>query len=525
MKISERDLVRSLCRGSYKDFFREFWGTVTRTPLEWNWHLDVLCDEMQELAERVFRREPRDHDTVFNVPPGTSKSSGTSILFPPWVWTRMPEAQFICGSYSDPLALELSNKCRDVVKSDKYRVVFPEVVLRSDQDTKSFFKNTAGGYRYALGAGGSCTGFHGHFILIDDPIDPKQARSDAVIASANHWIKHELRQRKTDKLRTVTVLIMQRLHQDDPSAQKLREKRVRHFRIPAELSYKVHPPELERHYVDGLMDPNRMPRDYLEEERSPTGLGEYGYAGQYGQDPVPAGGGMFKTSQIRRGRAPADWAARVRFWDKAATSGGGAFTAGVLGGLDRDGRVWILDVVRRQVDPFVRERTILATARRDGHEVRIGQELEGGSGGKDSAEGTVRRLRGYRVQSLPSRGDKAVRADEFASQVNGGNVWMPEHMWEGDPATGAWTGWAADYVEELRHFPHSTFMDQVDASSGMLKILVRPKKRVGGVLSRRQRTVRQTGHAVHEVEDREVTVPVLPPGPRVPKLRRRVTAG
>lgn len=491
---TEAELIRAICKDSFADFVKEFWSTITKEKLKWNWHMDVLCNELQELAESVMKGRKKDHDTVINISPGTSKSSICSILFPAWVWTRMPNAQFICASYSHDLALDLSSKGRDVIMSAKYKEIFPEVELRPDQNTKTNFKNTQGGYRYSVGAGGSVVGFHAHFIIVDDPLDPKKALSEAELKAVNHWMKHELRGRKVDKSVTVTLLIMQRLHQDDPSAQMLRGKRIRHYCIPADLRYEVKPKELERFYKDGLMDPVRLSREVLEEEESPAGLGEFGFAGQYGQNPVPAGGGMFKTDRIRRGTPPGKYKRILRFWDKAATEGGGAYTVGLLGALDWDDRVWVLHVFRKQMESHAREKHIKNTAMMDGGGVEVGIEQEGAGGGKESAEGTVRRLMGFRVRVLVPRGDKALRADEFSVQVNGGNVWMPETMWVGDPATntGSWVGWAADYVEELKHFPHSTYKDQVDASSGFLSCVVHGRRRVGGLLSRKQKEARKS---------------------------------
>lgn len=506
LQFTEAEIVRDLCRVSYEDFVREFWGTITKEPLLWNWHMTLICREIQEQVERVEKGLPRDHDNVCNICPGSSKSTLYSVLPTPWVWTRMPHAQFICASYAYPLALDLSNKSRDVVKSEKYRACYPEIVLRPDQDTKGFFKNTAGGYRYAVGSGGSVLGMHGHFITIDDPLDPNKALSEAEMKQTNHWIKHSLRGRKVDKRVTVTNLVMQRLHQNDPTAQMLRQKRVTHFCLPAELSYPVKPPALAVNYVDGLMDPVRIPREVLEEERAPDALGEYGYASQYGQSPIPEGGGMFKTSLIRPGRRPPVFTRQVRYWDKAATEAGGAFSVGVLMAEDLDKKIWILDVVRKQWDSATREKIIRSTARRDGPDVIIGVEQEGAGSGKESAQGTVRRLRGFRVRVESPKGRKEIRADEFSVYVNGGWVRIPDDFWNPaidpkDTKADGWVGWAAVYIEELAHFPFSTFKDQVDASSGGFKLLIAGKRRVGGLRSRAARRADAVGDGLEEVNE------------------------
>lgn len=475
--VSETELNASICRDSFFEFVKEFWSVLIPEKAVWNWHMEFLCDEFQAAAERVFRGQAKLYDEVINISPGTSKSSIASIFFPCWVWTRMPSFRFIGASYSFPLAMDLSRKSRDIVTSDKYLEYFPEIKLRLDQNTKGYFTNTKGGYRYAVGINGSVTGMHGHAIVIDDPLDPNQAISPADLKAANTWIKETLSSRKVDKAVTPTFLIMQRLHQDDPSEQFLKKKRVRHVCLPAEISDNdqdamVKPASLKRFYVDGLMDPVRLGYDVLAEAKE---NGEYYYSAQFRQHPVPAGGGMFKTKMVRHGPGvvPPDRFKRiVRYWDKAGTRGGGAWTVGTKMGQDYDGRFWVLDVQRFQEDSYVRERKIKQIADMDGIEVIVGIEEEPGSGGKGSAQDTVARLAGYRVVTQKvsaSDGDKVQRADPFSVQVNAGNVYLNHGHWNE-----AW-------LEEFKFFPFSRYKDQVDSASGAFSICHKVRRRVGGL--------------------------------------------
>ena len=473
--VNEAKLVASICRESFSDFVREFWHEIISEPLVWGWHMELLCDEMQGVAERVFAGQPKAHDLFINISPGTSKSTICSVMFPAWVWTRLPHARLICGSYTQPLALELSSRSRDVVQSDKYRAAFPEIELRQDQNTKSHWKNTLRGDRYACTVGGSVTGMHGHFLIVDDPLDPRGARSEEEIKSTNHWMSETLPSRKTDKAITPLICIMQRLHQNDPTGHQLAKGKdtIRHICLPAEDSGSVQPPDLRAKYVEGLMDPVRLGRAVLDEARKD--LGEFGYSGQYRQDPVPAGGGMFKVQRIVPDTPPplddsrATWRGLVRYWDKAGTRGGGAYTVGALLGLDAEGYVWLLHVVRGQWAPGEREEVILQTAKTDGRRVVVGVEQEPGSGGKESAQNTARRLVGFRVKLDAPSGDKVARAEPFADQVNSGNVKI---------AAGAWN---RDLLDELQYFPESTYKDQTDACSGAFNLLARRPRRVGAL--------------------------------------------
>ncbi|MBU1067238.1 phage terminase large subunit [Patescibacteria group bacterium] len=484
--MNEAELVRSICHESFYAFLQEFWYVVVPEKPVWNWHIEYLCNTFQKGAERVFRGEPKLHDTIVNIPPGTTKSTILSIMAPAWLHARRPDIRVLAASHTQNLTFELGRKCRMVEESELYRKVFPEVKPSHDQWTKSLFMNDAGGGRMACTVGGmSPVGFHAHFIIVDDPLDPQQASrvSEVELGMANNFMSEVLPTRKVDKDVTITWLIMQRLHQNDPSGFLLSKSKenIRHICLPAERSPKVKPVRLRRRYTeDGLLDPVRLSRSILDEAK--IDLGEYGYAGQYQQHPVPRGGGMFKTERIEIDVPPPltskHWVGLCRFWDKAGTAGGGAYTVGFLmgrwrpAGAPKDGsddNWWILDVVREQLDSGERERLIKAVTHRDGKRVIVGLEQEPGSGGKESAQATVKRLAGYRVRVVPAVGSKEERADEWSTQVNMGVFKMREAQWN------------ITLVDEMRYFPFSAYKDQVDAGAGAFTILANLSRRVGGV--------------------------------------------
>ena len=245
MVINEDELVASICRESFYEFVLEIWDEIVTDPFENNWHIKYLCDELQEIAERVFRNEPLKHNLIINISPGTTKSTIVSILYPAWIWTRKPNAGIIGCSFGHDLAQEMNRKTRMVIKTDKYRRLFPEISLLSDQDAKGFFILKTGGMRMCTGVGGDITGRHADFILIDDPINPRGARSEAEIETANLFIKETLFNRKKNKAVAPMIMIMQRLSEDDCTGMMLNKWKipVKHICIPAELSDNVKPPE------------------------------------------------------------------------------------------------------------------------------------------------------------------------------------------------------------------------------------------------------------------------------------------
>lgn len=474
MVFDEYDVLRSICKDSFYEFLKEFWQIIISEKPVLSWYIKYICDELQGIAERVFEGKPKKYDLIINIPPGCTKSTICSIMYPAWIWTRMPTAKIIGASYSFDLAMDLSRRCRDIINCEKYQKTWPEIKLREDQNAKSFFINTMKGFRIAVGTGG-ITGYHGHFIIVDDPLNPTEAISEAHLKAANTWMSETLSTRKVDKALTPTILIMQRLHQNDPTESMLsraaREGSIKHICLPAELSQHIKPPSLAKYYVSKLLDPVRLSKEVLNENKKQ--LGEYGYAGQFGQYPIPMGGGMFKTNRIHFELPPPEndtrkWIKQVRYWDKAGTAGGGMFTVGVKMGEDVQHRFWILDVRRGQWDSSKRESVIKETAIADGRHISIAIEQEPGSGGKESAESTIRNLAGWKVIIDKPVGDKIMRADPFSVQVNNGNVYMK-------PAP-----WNQDYLDEMKFFPYSKYKDQIDATSGAFAQLTKIKKVIGG---------------------------------------------
>jgi predicted phage terminase large subunit-like protein len=471
---SENEVLASLCRESFVDFVKEFWGEVPGAGrLVWNWHLDVFCEELQAVAERVFKGLPKEYDLLVNVSPGTSKSTVFSILVPAWVWTRMPAARFITASHTDTLVMDLANKSRHVIAGEKYQACFPEVQFSEEQNRKSFFTNTKGGDRLTCTVGGkSPMGFHAHFLIIDDPIDPKRAVSVAELKGANDFYDAVLPGRKVDKTVSVEITVAQRLHSDDPSghvlkrAEKESTSAIRHICLPAELAENVNPPELRERYIDGVMDPVRLGLEVLRREKATMGL--YAFSGQFSQSPVTLGGGMFKDFYFNnRVKAAPYNARRIRFWDRASTDQGGCYTAGVLLAKDSIGNFYVEDVVHGQWEPDERNQRMRACAQRDRtrygpkYEPTIYVEAEGGSSGRDAWKGVVRALAGFVVKEDRPTGKKEVRAEPWSCQLAAGNVKIVED--------GSWD--VQSYIDEHVVFPLGRLKDQVDASSGSFNLL------------------------------------------------------
>ncbi len=480
-------IQRELNNRSLYTFLQWAWPEISGQPFISNWHLPYLCEELEIIAYQVGDRRKKLYDLLINIPPGTTKTILCSIVFPAWCWTKWYWMRFITASYSSTLSLESAEYSRDLIKSQSFKRIYPELGIKADKDTKSNYKlikrisngiqkyqtgrEMLGGNRYSTSIGGTLTGFHADILIWDDALNPQQALSEKELESTNKWIDHTLPTRKTNKEVSATIGIMQRLHENDPSGHLLakKKKNLKHICLPGEIiryKDKVYPPELVKYYKNGLFDENRMSADVLAELE--IDLGQYGYAGQIGQSPAPPGGGMFKVEffQMTSEIFPKNmYRKTVRVWDKAATSGGGHYTTGVKMSILKNGMFIVEDVKRGQWSTEKREKIIKQTAEADGENVDILIEQEPGSGGKESAENTIRNLAGFHIEAERPTGNKEFRADPFSVQVNNGNVMLRVASWN------------KEFLNEYEMFPNSTYKDQVDAGSAGFNYL-RKKKEV-----------------------------------------------
>lgn len=187
-------------------------------------------------------------------------------------------------------------------------------------------------------------------------------------------------------------------------------------------------------------------------------------------------GKIFNSAWWKYLDATPSQAERVRYWDKAGTEEGvGARTAGVLLARDSDRGRWIIeDVKKGRWSALERETVIRETAIEDGPDVTVWVEQEPGSGGKESAENTVRMIgnlrkdgRAFTCRMDRVTGDKIERAMPLSAQVEAGNVYLYRAPWN------------AEFVGEAHAFePNSRLKDQVDAAAGAFNKLGSMKKPV-----------------------------------------------
>lgn len=459
---SELVKQREKLKHSFYEFFRYFWPMVVQEKLIENWHLKFLCDEIQKVAERVFRREKKQYDLIINIPPGSTKSTIVSIMFPAWAWTRDPSLKFITGSYSGDLSLEHAVATRDLILCDEYKRLFPYININKDQNTKSNYKLTTGGQRFATSTGGTVTGMHAHIIIVDDPLNPKQASSDAELKTANDWLTKTLSTRKVDKMLTPTILIMQRLHDNDCTGcllEKVGRKKhdlYKHICLPCDDSWPISPEEVKSFYREngGLLDPKRLDRSVLEEAR--LTLGSFAFAGQFGQQPVPEEGGIFKKDWlVYYETLPERFERIVQSWDTAFKTGEtNDYSVCTVWGETRRKKYYLLEVVRGRWEFAELEERVKASYFKWRPVAVLIED-------KASGQSVIQNLR-YRtkIPIIPiktSQKSKEARASAVSPLFEAGRVLLPKDA-----------PWLSEYISELVKFPRARHDDQVDSTTQFL---------------------------------------------------------
>ena len=210
-------MIENLTPAEYETLLRQdfttfaarcFYDLNPQTELAMSWHLEVIAAKLTEVRRGTIRR------LIINLPPRHLKSLMASIAFPAWCLGHDPSAQILCVSYAQDLADKLARDCRAILMSSWYRRIFRTRLALHRQAVQEFL-TTRQGYRLATSNGGLLTGRGADIILIDDPLKPEEALSDAQRHAANEWFSHTLYSRLNNKRTGAIVIIIQRLHEDD----------------------------------------------------------------------------------------------------------------------------------------------------------------------------------------------------------------------------------------------------------------------------------------------------------------------
>ena len=154
-----------------------------------------------------------------------TKSEFASYLLPAYLMGRKPELQALEATHTAELAVKFGRKVRDLMDSDRYRELFPEVVLKQDSKAAGRWDTNAGGSYFAVGVGGAVTGRGADILIIDDPHSEQDALSDLALENAWDWYQGGPRTRLQPG--GAIVLVMTRWGTKDLTARLLKAQAMR----------------------------------------------------------------------------------------------------------------------------------------------------------------------------------------------------------------------------------------------------------------------------------------------------------
>ena len=203
---------------------------ATHDNYEINWHHKDIFQALEEAERGLW-----DFVFIF-MPPRHGKTEIASIKFPAWYLGRNPTKSIICSSYSGELASDFGEKTRNLMTSDRFKTIFPNVRLSESSYAKDKFMTINDGTYFAVGIGGSTTGRGANIFLIDDPVKDREEADSSTIQKRNiNWYSSVAETRLEPN--ACVVLICTRWHENDLAGWLLKQiknlGRVKILNIPA----------------------------------------------------------------------------------------------------------------------------------------------------------------------------------------------------------------------------------------------------------------------------------------------------
>ena len=461
------DAIKARC-STLIGFVREAWHVLEPTAeyVE-GWAIRAIAEHLEAVHFGQIKR------LLINVPPGLMKSMMTTIFFPAWEWgpQAKPSTRYLATSYGPDIVTRDTIKFSQLIESEWYQGLWGHRVVRSTPWTQTHVANGATGFRKGS-AFENLTGNRANRVLVDDPLSADAADSLLRRRKALKLFRETLPTRLDNRQRDAIIIIMQRLHEDDPSGYIIKHLPHLWTRLILPMEYDPERPCVTqignrtwrdpRTQAGELLFPERFPREVVEEDKAQ--MGPYSTAGQFQQLPSAREGGLFKAIWFER---TVDIVPRgsklVRAWDFAGTEkakgGDPDATANVLMAKTPDGRYIIASAAQMWIDSADLEATVLEQAQADGGAVGVRIPQDPAQAGKAQARSLTKALAGFKVSAVINSGSKERRATPLASQMSQGNVSL---LVTGHDHADAWI---QPFVDELIAFPSASHDDQVDAAA------------------------------------------------------------
>ena len=405
---------------------------------------------MAEAFERVARGECKR--LIINMPPRHTKSEFASYLLPAWFLGRFPHKKVIQASNTGELAVGFGRKVRNLVDSETYREIFPDLSLSADSKAAGRWNTSKGGDYFAIGVGGTVTGKGADVLIIDDP----HSEQEAALAATNPEIYDKVYEWYTSGPRQrlqpggAIVVVMTRWAQRDLTGQVLKNAALR-----GENDWEV----IE---VPAILPSGNplWPQFWSIEELAALReeLPNSKWQAQYQQNPVGNESAIVKRDWWKwwEGERPPQCEYILQTWDTAFEKHQRAdYSAGTTWGVftneeDMTKNLILLNTYKKRVEWVDLKRDVLAQYKEwepDG--LLIEKKATGAP--------LIYELRSMGIPAqefTPSKGqDKIARLNAVSDIIASGKVWVPH------------TRWAEELVDEIAAFPSGEHDDLVDATT------------------------------------------------------------
>lgn len=413
-------------------------------------HHALMAKKFEEIADGKTKR------LIINMPPRHTKSEFASYMLPAWFLGRFPGKKIIQCSNTAELAVGFGRKVRNLVDSEAYAKIFPNVALRSDSKAAGRWSTNANGEYFAIGVGGTVTGKGADLLIIDDPHSEQEAALAAgdpsVFDKVYEWYTSGPRQRLQPG--GSIVVVMTRWAKRDLTGKILQSMTDRDgdeweiIELPAILP------------SEKPLWPEFWSYDELSKLRIELPLSKW--QAQYQQDPTSEEGALVKREWWMEweNEIPPPCEFIIQSWDTAFTKSERAdYSACTTWGVfykdenELDPNIILLDAFKERMEfPELKARAM-----------EYYQEWQPDAfivEAKASGAPLVFELRrmGIPVQEFtPTRGnDKISRLNSVTDLFASGKVWAPRKRW------------AEEVIEEMAAFPNSDHDDLVDSSTQAL---------------------------------------------------------
>ena len=479
---------RTLSRRRLIEFIQEF---HPRYKAGWVHH--KIARVLEKFAKDVADgKSPR---LMILMPPRHGKSQIASKMFPAWVLGHYNYFEVMACSYNIALALEFSREVRDVVRSERYSVLFPDSNINPEIQSAEAWKLLsktgvgAGGY-VAAGVGGAITGKGAHILIIDDPIkNAEEAESPEQRKKIWDWYTSTAYTRLAPG---GGVLIIQTCWHDDDLAGRLQAQmkadpdadQFEIIKFPA-----IAIEEEEFRMAGDPLHPDRYDSKALEQIKRTLGL-RY-WAALYQQDPVPDEGAFFTKEMMKLRGEVIRWQSLPVYqaWDFAiSTKQENDFNVGATGAHDPDDVIHVLEVDRfKTKDAGVICDHILDNFERYGANAGVKEiAVEDGQIWRTMQTTLRDRMRIRRLYPtftlMKPLTDKQVRARPLQGRMQALKVTFPRAA-----------GWMEATMRELLRFPSGVNDDVVDALAWLAHLIAgrTPPKRIADKTRSKEKTTAQ----------------------------------